>query len=205
MGNRSWGRPIVFCLCHSFMVSFFPWSIVDSSLGLQLKPRVVPSVALHGLCLLQASSAAALWAPSRLHMEICSTWCPGAAGGTAYSTISLSWSSRNRCFSLEHLLPLFCTDLGAYRAVSLTFLTLLPQLLLCSSFSISSVCSPTRTTSTAHGSSGSLLEQLELALVWHKVVVDSTCRDYSCSSPLPKSYYVSLIQSQNYVCTSFQF
>ena len=36
--------------------------------------------ALHGLCLLQASSTAALWAPPWLHVEICSVWCPWAAG-----------------------------------------------------------------------------------------------------------------------------
>ena len=38
-----------------------------------------PGLGTQGLYLLQASSAAALWAPPWLHRKICSTWCPGAA------------------------------------------------------------------------------------------------------------------------------
>ena len=45
----------------------------SSSLGLFLW-------GLCGLQLLQASSTAALWAPPWLHVEICSLWCPWAAG-----------------------------------------------------------------------------------------------------------------------------
>ena len=43
---------------------------------------------------------------------------------------------------LEHLLPSFCTDPGACRAVSHSFLTPLSELLLCSSDSVSYICSP---------------------------------------------------------------
>ena len=97
---------------------------------------------IHGLYLLQASSTAALETPLWLHLEICKgqpapPWAsPGLQGAAA--------------LRLEHLLPSFCTDLDGCRAV-LSCLTPLSQLLLCSSFSISSVCSLS-TLSITHGS-----------------------------------------------------
>ena len=54
-----------------------PWAAPYS---LQLPPGPVPAGALCGLRLLQAPSTAALWAPAWLHVEICSLWCPWAAG-----------------------------------------------------------------------------------------------------------------------------
>lgn len=48
---------------------------------LQLQYGAAPVRALRGPCLLQASFAAALWAPAWLHVEIFSAWCTWAAGG----------------------------------------------------------------------------------------------------------------------------
>ena len=62
---------------------------------------------IRGLCLLQASSTAAQWAPPWLCMEICSVWCPWAGGGQ----LAPLWASS----CLEHLLPSSCTASGGCR------------------------------------------------------------------------------------------
>lgn len=72
---------------------------------LQLQPRPATVGALHGLCLLQASSIAVLlhtcmWRFARgdlIHMV---------------PTRDLSSAAKNHCSSLEHLQPSFYTDLG---------------------------------------------------------------------------------------------
>ena len=49
------------------------------------------------VCILHASSTAALWAPPLLHREICSMQCTWAAGGTACSSMGLSWAVGSCC------------------------------------------------------------------------------------------------------------
>lgn len=75
---------------------------------------------------------------------------------------------------LKHLLPSFCTDFGGCRAASCSQ----SQLLLCSRFLLSSTSSPRGTTSITHGSvlpiRRLLLEQLELAVIWHTAVLGSS-------------------------------
>lgn len=57
-------------------------------------------------------------------LHVISHWMvPVGCRGTACSTMGLSWTAGNHCSSLEHLLPSVCANLGACRAVSLTFLT----------------------------------------------------------------------------------
>ena len=80
---------------------------VDSSPWAASLTRGCSCRGIHGLCLLQASSTAAQWAPPWLHMEICSMWCPWAVGGQ----LAPLWASS----CLEHLLPSSCTASGGCR------------------------------------------------------------------------------------------
>jgi len=99
---------------------------------LQLWPRAVSAGALHGLHppsgLIHCSTLASSLAAGGDLSHTVPTGCRGAA----CSSMGLSWAVGN---SLEYLLPSSFTDLGACRPVPLTSLTLLSQLLLCSSFS----------------------------------------------------------------------
>lgn len=50
---------------------------------------------IHGICLLRASSTAALWAPPWLHEEICSKWCPWAVGARSIPPWASPWLQGN--------------------------------------------------------------------------------------------------------------
>ena len=133
---------------------------------LQLLSEPVPVWAQHGPCHLQASSTAALWAPPWLHVEICSVWCPWAAGGQPAPLWASPGLQGAAAVCLEHhLLPSSCADLGGCRATSVPSLTPLSQLQLHSTVSLPPILSPIGGPSITHSSalpSGSLWEHLEL-------------------------------------------
>jgi len=126
-------------------------------------PPALLRASLHGLLLLQASSTAAPWAPPWLHGDISSVWCPWAAG--RHST--LPWTSPQlQGASAPYLELSFCTDLSVHRAVTLIFSHFSLRL----SLSILNLPSQRHTHHCSwliSGSSRSLLEQLELSLIWH--------------------------------------
>jgi len=107
----------------------------------------------------------ALRAASQLHVEMSSRWCPWAAGDSLLHHGPLLGCKE----LLLHAWSTSCTHLGVCRAASLTFLTLFFQLLLQSTFpflkSALSETHPSITHKPTPASSGSLPEQLELALI----------------------------------------
>lgn len=122
--------------------------------GQQLHLWTASAGALHGLFLFQASSTAALWASPWLHVEICFVWYQCAAGGQSAPLWASLRLQRTAALCLEHLLPSCSTDLGGCRTVSLILLLsfLKSEHTQYCSWLIS-------------GSGGSLLKQLELALI----------------------------------------
>ena len=119
----------------------------------------------HGLCLLQASSAAAPRAPPWLHGQICSARCPRAAGGRPAPLRASPGLRGAAAACLELLLPSFCTDLGACRAALSHLSALSPSRRPVTLFPF--LKSALQEHNQHHsrlssGSSGSLLEQLEL-------------------------------------------
>lgn len=81
----------------------------------QLQPEAAPVGALHVLCLLQASSAAAPRASLWLQVEICKQY-PWTTGGTACYSTALSWAVGELLLcAWSSSCPSFCTDLGACR------------------------------------------------------------------------------------------
>ena len=107
--------------------SFSP-AAMDSSSWLQLIPRACP-----------CRSTPWATASFRLHLLLhhvllhgyISCGPQGEQSGPLYISPGLQ---ENPALYLERLLPSSCTDFEGCRAVSLTFLTLLSQLLLCSTF-----------------------------------------------------------------------
>ena len=72
--------------------------------------------ACHGCSLLRPSTAAS-WALPWPHKEICSMWCPRAAGGQPAPLGASPGLQRASVPCLEHL-PSICTDLGVWMASS---------------------------------------------------------------------------------------
>jgi len=110
--------------------------------------------------LLGATSSAAPWAPPWLHMEICSAWCPWAAGGQPAPPWASPGLPGASALGLEHLLPSCCAHFGGCKAVS-HFLPPLSQLPLCSRFPFQSALpevQPALLTGSAVASGRSTLE-----------------------------------------------
>lgn len=85
---------------------------------------------IHELCLLQASSTVAPWAPPWMNREIRPVWCPWAAGGQPAPPWASSGLQGGSALSLEHLLTYFCPDIGGcwdvFYQVSLVSLKIFP-------------------------------------------------------------------------------
>ena len=131
------------------------------STGCSSGPGPAP-VGLRGLHLLQPTSTAAPQVPPWQQREICSVWCPWAAEGQPAPPWASPGLQGAAALCPDHLLP-SCADLGGCKAASLSCLTLLSQLLLCSSFSLLT-SALTEALSTTHGSGlGSTRSLLELS------------------------------------------
>ena len=79
--------------------------------------RPAPAGVLHELYVLLATSTAAPWSPTWLHMEICSMWCSWAAKDSLLYHGPLSGY---REFLLLTWNTSFCSNLSVFRAASLT-------------------------------------------------------------------------------------
>ena len=130
-------------------------------MGCSSGPGPAP-VGLRGLHLLQPTSTAAPQVPPWQQREICSVWCPWAVEGQPAPLWASPGLQGAAALCPDHLLP-SCADLGGCKAASLSCLTLLSQLLLCSSFSLLT-SALTEALSTTHGSGlGSTRSLLELS------------------------------------------
>lgn len=198
---------VILCLCslwvpsHGMMPSFLNWSSLGFPWAAALQALLLHGSGTAGSILqelLQQSSHR-----ERLQAETCA--CRGSIGLQPSSGhISLlhcelstgcPWRSG---LCLQYLLPSLCTDLGGCRAASLSFLTILSQLLLHSIFLF--LKSAARdTASTTHGSAlasgGSLLELVGAisGLTWGSARICVQSPYSCCSPPLWKPHIVSHI------------
>ena len=123
-----------------------------------------------------------------LREDICSEWCPWAAGGWPSPPWVSPGPQRDSALLPEHFLPSSCTDLCDNWAIFLTLLSPLSQLLLCSSIPY------LKSTFAEHTQSCSLLSSGSDASFWsssqdHRITewpgLEGTSRIMNLQSPCP--------------------